>query len=494
MADEYGVNTSTIKSIMKKSDSYLACWKKGMFNPDSKRLKGPKREDIEEALFSWYKQALENDTPVSGPILCAKALDFAKKLGHSDFKPTHGWLDRFKKRKKIVFARGASKRRREDKVQECMSSILPQMLIDYESTDIFAVELLGLFYRSLPSSVEILKGNRCPGGIKSKERLSLVLCTNMTGSEKFPLLVAGRCQKSLVLKNVKSLPVHYILDSHAWLTTEVISSWLLDMDSWFVQQGRKVILLAPPSPIYSHPPRLRAIKFVVMPSGYPSPLHQVAVPFFKRSYRKNMLKELISLASRGKKCSKKMFAQHIPFFSCLQLLSSAWQSLSDNVIVSSFQRSGLTKYGVWGMIVPTDNPDFAGLHEMFINAIHVLDDTPAPETTFDDFVHFDDDIQVCNLMGDDDILAKVKGTLEEEEEEEDEVEEAHETDSTKENGEGKSESARPSFAEVENALGVLRRYIQYQEEAQEMFRVLSHLEYFIYKKIPDEPITNPLLH
>lgn len=39
----------------------------------------------------------------------------------------------------------------------------------------------------------------------------------------------------------------------------------------------------------------------------------------------------------------------------------------------------------------------------------------------------------------------------------------------------------PSMSDVESALATLRRHIQYQEGAQEMFRVLAHLEYLIYK-------------
>lgn len=488
MAEEYSVNTSTIKSIMKKADTYLACWKKGMFKPDSKKLKGPKREDVEEALFSWYKQAIENDAVVSGAILCTKAVDFARKLGHTDFKPTHGWLDRFKKRKKIVFGRGASKRRREEKTQDCISSISPQMLTDYESNDIFTVELLGLFYRALPSAVDTLRGNRCPGGVRARERLSLVLCTNMSGNEKVPLVVVGKQRKGIELKNAKNLPVLYVSNKHAWLNSEIFNSWLHDMDSWFVQQGRKVILLAPPSPIYSHPPKLRAIKFAVMSPGYPSPLKQIVVPYFKKFYRKKFLEESMLVSSGLRKCPKSFCAQ-LSFLSCLELLASTWQSLSENIIVSSFQRSGLTKYGLWGMIVPTDNADAVGLQEMFISAIHVLEDVPGPETTFNDFVHFDDDVQVCNLMGDDDILAKVKGVLEEEEEYSEDDDDDKENDQIKEGS-----VARPSFAEVENALSTLRRYIQYQEGAQEMFRVLAHLEYFIYKSVSDQSTSNHLPH
>lgn len=472
MAEEYGVNTSTIKSIMKKADSYLNCWKKGMFKPDSKRLKGPKREDVEEAIFFWYQQAIENETPVSGPILCAKALDFAKKLGHLDFKPTHGWLDRFKKRKKIVFGRSSSKRRREERIQESYSSLFPKMLNDfndYESQNIFAIDFFGLCYRTLPTNIDALKGVRCSGGVKSKERFSIVLCTNMTGGEKFPLLVVGRSQpSSFTTKSRKNLPVHFVVDQYSWLTSEIISSWLLDMDSWFVQQGRKVLLLGPPSPIYSQLPKFRAVKFIILPPECPSPLHQVTVPYFKRCYRKKILEELLLSASR----SKPPFTPQLPVITCLHLLASTWQTLSDNIIASSFQRAGLSKYCVWGMPPPIENPDPSGAEETFRNAIQLLNFSSS-ENTFDEYVHFDDNVQVCNLMEDEDIIAKVRGIPDDDDEISDESQE-------------KIDKNRPSFADVETSLGVIRKYIQYQEGAQDMFGVFSHLEYIIYKNVSED--------
>lgn len=472
MAEEYGVNTSTIKSIMKKADSYLNCWKKGMFKPDSKRLKGPKREDVEEAIFFWYQQAIENETPVSGPILCAKALDFAKKLGHLDFKPTHGWLDRFKKRKKIVFGRNSSKRRREEKMQESYTSIFPKMLSDfndYEPQNIFAIEFFGIYYRTLPNNIDALKGLRCAGGVKSKERFSIVLCTNMIGSEKFPLLVVGRSQpSSFTPKNRKNLPVHFVVDQYSWLTSEIISSWLLDMDSWFVQQGRKVLLLGPPSPIYSQLPKFRAVKLIILPPECPSPLHQVTVPYFKKYYRKKVLEELLLSASR----SKPPFTPQLPVITCLHLLASTWQTLSDNIIASSFQRAGLSKYCMWGMPPPMENPDASGAQETFRNAMQLLSFSES-ENTFDEYVHFDDNVQVCNLMEDEDIIAKVRGIPDDEEEISDESQD-------------KIDKDRPSFADVETSLGVLRKYIQYQEGAQEMFGVFSHLEYIIYKNVSED--------
>ena len=46
--------------------------------------------------------ARQNNVPLNGPVLLAKAENFAQDLGHQDFKVTGSWLQRFKTRKGIV--------------------------------------------------------------------------------------------------------------------------------------------------------------------------------------------------------------------------------------------------------------------------------------------------------------------------------------------------------------------------------------------------------
>ncbi|XP_045108902.1 tigger transposable element-derived protein 4-like [Portunus trituberculatus] len=490
MAEEYMVNRSTIKSIMKKSSSYLQCWKKGMFHPDSKRLKGPKREDIEAALYSWYKQAVSTGTPVSGPILCSKALAFAKKLGHNDFKATHGWLDRFKKRKNIVFGRAPARRKREEeensntelKPSEWQTAVLHQLLLEYDPGDIFAVEEIGLLYRTLPGQALALRGERCAGGVRSRMRLTVLLCGNMTGTEKFPLLVVGKHPKPSSFRHVKSLPVQYVANQKAWMTGDSFGAWLQDVDSWFVQQGRRVVVVASALPIHDKPPSgLRSVRMVTAPSGFVGPLKQGVSAAFKRNYRRGLLETLVNQLQRDEPASGKRGRRpntKLSLLTCLHHLATAWHSVTDSVISASFTRAGMCKYGAWGAPPPPPDPTLGSENLTLLHRLRLLG-LAVPDMTFDDFVHFDHEVQTCNLNNDDDILAIVTGADKDDEgcgdDDEEEEEEGEE-----EEGEEESEHG-PSLTQVEAALATLRKHIQYQEGAQEMFRVLAHLEYLIYK-------------
>ena len=58
----------------------------------------------------------------------------------------------------------------------------------------------------------------CHGGKKNKERLTAMICSNMDGSDKLPLLVIGKAANPRCFKNVKPLPVQYHANKKACVT------------------------------------------------------------------------------------------------------------------------------------------------------------------------------------------------------------------------------------------------------------------------------------
>src|SRR5699024_11532775 len=58
----------------------------------------------------------------------------------------------------------------------------------------------------------------CSGGKLSKERVTVLVIVNMTGSIKKKLLVIGKSKKPRCFRNVKRLPVIYESNKKAWMT------------------------------------------------------------------------------------------------------------------------------------------------------------------------------------------------------------------------------------------------------------------------------------
>lgn len=51
------------------------------------------------AMYVWFTQRRSLGKPISGPLICEKALIFNEQLnGPKDFKPSCGWLTNFKSR------------------------------------------------------------------------------------------------------------------------------------------------------------------------------------------------------------------------------------------------------------------------------------------------------------------------------------------------------------------------------------------------------------
>lgn len=79
---------------------------------------------------------------------------------------------------------------------------LPNILKDYEPDDIFNADETGLFFKCLPNKTFAFKKEKCYGGKLSKERITVMVCANSTGTNKLKLLVIGKPRKPRCFKNI----------------------------------------------------------------------------------------------------------------------------------------------------------------------------------------------------------------------------------------------------------------------------------------------------
>lgn len=109
---------------------------------------------LEKSLLMWYNEKCLNGQPVSGRVLCKKALLFNEKLnGSKEFKASSGWLDRFKKRNliQLPFVQGEKLSANIDAAIEFCFKF--QHLIVEENYDlnfIFNATESGIYWNSLP--------------------------------------------------------------------------------------------------------------------------------------------------------------------------------------------------------------------------------------------------------------------------------------------------------------------------------------------------------
>lgn len=191
---EFGLPESSYYKIIKFKDSIKSQCSEG--HGKIKRIRLSEFPDVEKCLLEWIKQTLDKNIPIDGPLLKQKSQDFALKLGVENFSASNGWLEGFKKRNDISFKKVAGESKSVDLgVCSQWTKDLPNLLEGYDAEDIYNADETALFYKCLPDKTFIFKGEKCHGGKQSKDRLTVLQCVNMIGTDKLPLLIIGKSKR-----------------------------------------------------------------------------------------------------------------------------------------------------------------------------------------------------------------------------------------------------------------------------------------------------------
>jgi hypothetical protein len=243
-------NLANISRIMQQKEKIIKAYEEG-FNSKRKNLKTTPYGQVEESLKQFISNCNNNGITITQPIIQEKAKEYASKIGFNNFKGSNGFFQRFKERNNVYLQpiHGESSNVPENIIQEWKSRF-SSLANGYEPKDIFNSDELGLFYRLLPNKTFTVKGNKCRSGKKSKERITILIGSNMDGSEKLKLAVIGHSQKPRCFKNVKSLPVIYKFNRKAWMTTELFKEILVPFNKKLLKENRNILMFIDNSPAH----------------------------------------------------------------------------------------------------------------------------------------------------------------------------------------------------------------------------------------------------
>ena len=94
VAEEYGLKKNTISTLIANRTKNIEGYESGHVNSSRKKLKKSDTKDLDETVFTWFKNAHSNDIPVNGYVIKEKALSPAKSLNLTDFPASDGWIDK----------------------------------------------------------------------------------------------------------------------------------------------------------------------------------------------------------------------------------------------------------------------------------------------------------------------------------------------------------------------------------------------------------------
>lgn len=410
IAKQFGIPSSSLSTILKNKDKLLTSVTDNASSIKRKKLRTCTFEDIDEAMLKWVFAARGRNLPLSGPILREKAKQFAEALGHGEFEASVGWLEKFKKRHGIVQKTlcGESAAANIQTRDEWVTNVLPKLLEKYDENDIFNADETGLFFKCLPNKTMAFKNEKCFGGKNSKERITVMVACNMTGSEKVKLLIIGKAKNPRCFKGIKSLDVDYEFNTKAWMTSKIFLKWLLKLDRKFASQQRNVLLFV--DNCAAHPKdvkdQLKNIEIAYFPPNMTSllqPMDQGIICNIKTHYRKRILTNIL-LQMEEKKPSTP-----INLLDAIRNLSKVWNvNVKSETIANCFRKAGFVKVGTTtNNSMPWHEEDylplshFAFLESSFKTVANI-------NATFKDYINVDYDVITTDNPSDEDILESVQ--------------------------------------------------------------------------------------
>lgn len=453
---EQGLSPSTLSTMVKNKETIVAAFEKNV--QKSKRLRKAAQPEVEEAVLKWFVLHRGLNVPISGKILQEKATQFAAELG-ADFKCSDGWLNRFKKRHNICAGKisGEAKDVCSNTTKEWIENVWPEIRKGFEPADIFNADEAGLFFRMAPDKTLKFKNEKCVGGKLSKERITVLVCANMTGHEKRKLLVIGKSANPRCFKNVKRLPVSYTANKRAWMTSEIFEKELRSWDIQLRAVKRKILLLVDNCAAHPHMFNLENIKLVFLPPNTTSvlqPMDQGVIRSLKSHFRKQLVLKIIENLNNA-------VQEKISLLDAIRMVNQAWLRVEASTIRNAFRHGGL---------------------QCESNEFEEEDDLPIAEwlklhqiknfdnNLIEEYNSVDDALITSEIPSDGDILDSVK-------EQNDNKNTESDNDEELENGNINEINVVPQISEVQGYLKLISAFFESQEETSESdFRNLAYIE------------------
>ena len=170
---------------------------------------------------------------------------------------------------------------------------------EYELANIFNVDETGIFCKLLPnrtylSHAENRKTARGTKGMKAKDRVSVYMCTNATGTAKVPMSIIGKSKNPRCFR-VTPCPIKYWSQANAWSDGPTFKTWWLEVFLPFIRRWTHLPMLLLMDGCSSHDSLVdsrKQVKTMVYPPNCTSkhqPMDMGIIAATKRHYRRRLL-------------------------------------------------------------------------------------------------------------------------------------------------------------------------------------------------------------
>lgn len=334
------IKCHNISKIVKNKEKYVREYE-SVAAVDRKRLRKGKYPEVEAKLVDFIAKANANGIPIGSVLLKEKANEIAEKM-NIKFTVNDSFIKRFKTRNSIKFDKihGEAEGVPEMVTNEWITHKLPEMIKEFKPEDVFNADEFGLFWRLLPNKTYRIKGKKFESGKRSKERVSVLVCANMTGTEKLKLIVIGKAYEPRCFRGKSKVPVVYENNEKSWMTSIIFTRFMKQLDARMSKEKRKIALIVDNCP--SHPPiNLNNIKLIFLPPNTTSvlqPMDAGVIHSLRSKYRVKIARKLLALIDANKKPTEK----NINLYEAIIMLKKSWDEVSAETIKNCFIKSGFS--------------------------------------------------------------------------------------------------------------------------------------------------------
>lgn len=225
-------------------------------------------EKIEEELYKWYSHGINKKLSINQAMIKKKAQLLSQEYA-TDGILNKNWFNSWRKKYGILQLPIVNRATLAPTNEEVFDMYFKKLIKDENIShdQIFTCCETGLYYKMLPTNDLIYQSKiNIPNFDITSNRVTIFICTNASGTLKFPLLVVDKQYKPKSLTNIKptNLPLIYQYQKSAWVDTSVYQTWF---DNEFVPRvtrflhekdiPQKAILIVDNAPLHASEEKLR---------------------------------------------------------------------------------------------------------------------------------------------------------------------------------------------------------------------------------------------
>lgn len=296
---------------------------------------------------------------VKSNLLSGNSLSTERKRRITEFRASQNWARYFVRRSMMKSVRlcGEAGSVDQNAIREGMEEV-KSACGNYRLENIFNVDETGLFFKLLPRRTYIMasesrKTVRGTKDMTAKDRLTLYVCTNATGSAKVPVSIIGRSQNPRCFDG-NTIPVKYFSQSNAWSDGKTFKKWFEEVFLPFARQHtrgteEKVLLLmdccASHDELSDPEGRVRIMMYPPNCTSLHQPMDMGIIAATKLHYRRRLLRrrtDLLPMAetlrdvatkSKMRAGTKGLMQGHQPHvLDAAQLIYLAWADVTQTTI------------------------------------------------------------------------------------------------------------------------------------------------------------------